>query len=61
MAPSPAPHPFVRDPLAVPAAVRAARERPMAERLAVALSWNLVASELRIALAAQAARPGAGR
>jgi hypothetical protein len=40
----------VRDPLAVPEAVLAARQRPMSERLEVALSWNLVASELRAGL-----------
>ncbi|MBK8295127.1 MAG: hypothetical protein IPK93_10275 [Solirubrobacterales bacterium] len=37
----------VRDPLADIDAVHAARARPMAERLELALSWNLVASELR--------------
>lgn len=41
----------VRDPLAVPEAVHAARRRPMSERLELALSWNTVASELRIGLA----------
>lgn len=30
--------------------VAAARQRPMAERLELALSWNLVASELRAGL-----------
>lgn len=43
----------VRDPFADRDAVRAARARPMAERLQVALSWNLIASELRDGLAAQ--------
>lgn len=38
---------FVRDPLADPRAVLAARQRPMAERLELAISWNKVASELR--------------
>lgn len=47
-----APGEEVRDPLADPAAVRAARARPMAERLELALNWNRVASELAIGLAA---------
>ena len=42
---------FVRDPLANRAAVLAARQRPMSERLEVALSWNLTASQLRSSLA----------
>lgn len=42
----------VRDPLAVPEAVIAARRRPMSERLELALSWNTVAAELRQGLAA---------
>lgn len=41
----------MRDPLAVPEAVLAARERPMSERLQLALSWNAVAAELRAGLA----------
>ncbi len=41
---------FVRDPLGVPAATLAARQRPMSERLELALSWNTVASELRAGL-----------
>lgn len=41
-----------RDPLANRAAVLAARERPMAERLELALSWNKLASELQAGLAA---------
>lgn len=41
----------VRDPLADIEAVRAARKRPMSERLEVALSWNLMASELRTGIA----------
>ncbi len=45
--PSTAPGEFVRDPLANPAAIIAARERSMAERLELAISWNKVASELR--------------
>ena len=40
----------VRDPLAVPATVLAARQRPMSERLELALSWNAVAAELRAGL-----------
>jgi hypothetical protein len=41
----------VRDPLAVADTLRAALERPMAERLELALSWNAVAAELRAGLA----------
>lgn len=37
----------LRDPLAVPEAVREARRRPMSERLAQALSINAVAVELQ--------------
>jgi len=47
---------FVRDPLANTAAVATARERPMAERLELALSWNRLASQLRAGLA-DALRP----
>jgi hypothetical protein len=42
----------VRDPLASIDAVLAARKRSMSERLELALSWNAVAAELRIGLAA---------
>jgi hypothetical protein len=42
----------VRDPLADWSAVLEARRRPMSERLALALSWNKLASELRAGLAA---------
>lgn len=42
-----APGEFMRDPLANPGAINAARERSMAERLELAISWNKVASELR--------------
>lgn len=42
-----APEAFVRDPLANPGAIVAARERSMAERLELAISWNKAASELR--------------
>jgi hypothetical protein len=42
----------VRDPLALAGTLRAARQRPMAERLELALSWNAVAAELRAGLAA---------
>lgn len=38
---------FVRDPLANPGVIIAARERSMAERLELAISWNKTASELR--------------
>jgi hypothetical protein len=41
----------VRDPLADPAAVLAARTRPMSERLELALSWNKLAAELRAGVA----------
>lgn len=41
----------VRDPLANRAAVVAARKRPMAERLELALSWNRIASQLHVGLA----------
>ena len=47
----------VRDPLAASDAVIAARRRPMSERLELALSWNAVAAELRIGLAAATGRP----
>lgn len=40
----------VRDPLNDLEAVREARRRPMSERLELALSWNLAASELRAGL-----------
>lgn len=51
----------VRDPLANPAAVLAARRRPMAERLEVALSWNSLAAELRSGLADALRRSDPGR
>jgi hypothetical protein len=41
----------VRDPAAIRPAVLAARERSMSERLELALSWNLTASQLRNSLA----------
>ncbi len=37
----------MRDPLANPGAISAARQRSMAERLELAISWNKLASELR--------------
>jgi hypothetical protein len=46
----------VRDPLVAPEALLAARQRPMSERLELALSWNTVAAELRAGLLA-ATRP----
>jgi hypothetical protein len=49
----------VRDPFASPAAVLAARRRPMSERLELALSWNALAAELRAGLAAAARRTAA--
>jgi hypothetical protein len=42
----------VRDSLAVSDTVLAARQRPMSERLELALSWNAVAAELRAGLLA---------
>lgn len=42
----------VRDPLADWPAVLDARRRPMSERLALALNWNKLASELRVGLVA---------
>jgi hypothetical protein len=51
----------VRDPLAMTDAVRAARERPMSERLELALSWNSVAAELRAGLLALTGRANASR
>lgn len=42
----------VRDPLAAPEKMLAARRRPMSERLELALSWNAVAAELRAGLLA---------
>jgi hypothetical protein len=42
----------VRDPLADWPAILEARRRPTSERLALALSWNKLASELRAGLAA---------
>lgn len=47
----------VRDPLATMNAVLAARQRPMSERLELALSWNRVAAELRAGLATVTGRP----
>jgi hypothetical protein len=51
----------VRDPLAVPEAVIAARLRPMSERLELAVSWNAVAAELRAGLAAAVQDENGGR
>ena len=42
-----APGEFVRDPLANRAAIIVDRERSLAERLELAISWNKMASELR--------------
>ncbi len=55
--PAPSDADGVRDPLANPAAVLAARQRPMAERLALALSWNRLASQLHSGLAEAMRRP----
>jgi hypothetical protein len=46
----------VRDPLAVPEAVLAARRRPMSERRELALSWNAGAAELRAGVAVATGR-----
>lgn len=51
----------VRHPLAVPETVLAARRRPMSERLELALSWNAVAAELRVGLAAVTRKPDTGQ
>jgi len=48
----------VRDPLAIAEAVLDARQRPMSERLELALSWNEVAAELRSGLAKVTGRAG---
>ena len=42
---------FVRDPLANRAAVLAARQRPMSERLELALNWNRTVARLQASLA----------
>ena len=56
------PHPFaadaVRDSLVTSEAVLDARQRPMSERLELALSWNEVAVELRSGLAKVTGRAG---
>lgn len=52
---------FVRDPLAEPALTVAARRRPMAERLELALSWNAVAAELRAGLKAATSQTNRGQ
>jgi hypothetical protein len=46
----------VRDPGASTAAVLAARQRPMTERLELALSWDSLAAELRAGLTAATGR-----
>ena len=51
----------VRDPLAVPENVLAARRRPMSERLELALSWNALAAELRAGLATAIQQPHTSR
>jgi hypothetical protein len=51
-APDPLISDAVRDPLAATGATLAARQRPMSERLELALSWNSVAAELRVGLLA---------
>lgn len=54
------PDAFVRDPLANPGAILATRQRSMAERLELAISWNKVASELRAGMI-RASRQAASR
>jgi hypothetical protein len=51
----------VRDPLAAPETMLAARQRPMSERLELALSWNAVAAELRAGLLAVTGHPNPRR
>jgi hypothetical protein len=46
-----------RDPLDVPEAVIEFRRRPMSERLELAISWNLLASELAAGLDEAKRRP----
>lgn len=48
---------FVRDPLADPSAVLAARRLTMAERFELAVNWNMLASELRDGFVRVAQRP----
>lgn len=57
----PAAEEVVRDPLAMPGAVRDAQRRSMAERLELALAWDKVASELRLGLAETTARARSDR
>jgi hypothetical protein len=54
------PDEFVRDPLADPSTVLAARQRTMAERFELAVNWNMLASELREGLARVTQRPHSG-
>lgn len=51
---------FVRDPLADPAAVLAARQLTMAERFELAVNWNTLASELREGFISVTQRPHRG-
>jgi hypothetical protein len=51
---------FVRDPLADPVAVLAARRLTMAERFELAVNWNMVASELREGFVRVTQRPPSG-
>jgi hypothetical protein len=60
-APDPPVSDAVRDPLAVAGTVLAARQRPMSERLELALSWNAVAAELRFGLLAATRHTNHGR
>lgn len=51
---------FVRDPLADPAAVLAARRLTMAARFELAVNWNMLASELRDGFVRVTQRPTSG-
>jgi hypothetical protein len=48
-----------RDPLDFPEAVIEFRRRPMSERLELAISWNLLASELAVGLSEAKQSPAA--
>lgn len=54
------PDPGERDHRAVPSALADSLRRPMAERLALAVSWNRAASELRLGLSRDERRAADG-
>lgn len=58
--PTAPPDEFVRDPLADPAALLAARQLTMAERFELAVNWNMLASELREGLVRATRQPPSG-